>query len=87
MSASGQRYFVLHLGPEDMPWPVPTKPYEVQVLDLRGRATALVHVGDDDNDIEGSGYLIPKAVIDAARRQRPGQGDYVDEMGQSVPPF
>jgi hypothetical protein len=85
--ATEQYYFVLHLGPSDEPWPEPGKAYEIQILDRRGRAETIVHVDEREGEVERDGYRIPQAVIEAARRQLPGSGDYVNRNGETVQPF
>jgi hypothetical protein len=83
--ASQQRYFVVHLREEDRP--APDERFEVQVLDSNGRAACCGYVGYEQSELEVAGGRIPRPVIEAARRQLIGQGDYLDETGNSVPPF
>jgi hypothetical protein len=45
------------------------------------------YVGADDDPLEVAGYRVPTAVVQAARRQAAGQGDYVDEQGMSIQAF
>jgi hypothetical protein len=79
------RYFVSHLDPSDRP--SAEKPFEIQLLDAEGRAAATGYFGIGETTLVIQGQLIPMPVLQAARRQRLGQGDYVNEAGVSVPPF
>lgn len=63
------------------------QPFEIQLLDAKDRAKACGYVGADDKTLDIEGYSVPMAVIEAARRQTPGQGDYVDDHGNSIQPF
>jgi hypothetical protein len=81
-----KRYFVLHL-PKDRAKRREGYPFQIQILDSRGRARLVGHVGYDEMELEIDGEFVPQAVLEAARRQPDGQGDYVDEMGQSIRPF
>jgi hypothetical protein len=86
MQGHVQRYFVLHLEiGEDRP--SPELAYEVQILDREGRARACGHVGESDTRLAVSGEEVPFPVIEAARRQPYGKGDYVTATGESAPPF
>jgi hypothetical protein len=81
-----RRYFVLHLevGEER---PSPELAYEIQILDSSGRARTSGHVGANDTLLVVEGEEVPHAVIEAARRQPYGKGDYVNANGESVSPF
>jgi hypothetical protein len=79
------KYFVVHLSERDRP--AAREVFEIQLLDLEGRATACGYIGSGDTDLAIEGRLIPAAVLQAARRQPLGQGDYVDDDGNSIPPF
>ncbi len=59
--------------------------YEIQVLNSAGQAVGCGYVDDQSNTLEIDGQAIPRAVIEAAREQPVGKGDYVDELGNSVP--
>lgn len=61
--------------------------FEIQVLGDDGRALAAgyIHSAKEELTIEGRG--IPRAVIEAAKRRREGEGDYVGPDGKSMPPF
>lgn len=83
-------YFVMHLTDRDLSdrgRPVNEKRFEIQMLDAQGRAEACGYVGPEDASLRIYNCVIPFAVIDAARRQAPGQGDYVGDDGNSVPAF
>ena len=86
MALHQQRYFVLHLevGEER---PSPELAYEIQILDSRGRARKCGHVGASETKLDLDGDEVPLAVIEAARRQLYGKGDYVNAIGESIPPF
>jgi transposase len=60
--------------------------FEVQVLYKSGRSRAEARF-DEESIVEVEGVAIPEAVLEAARRQPPGQGDYVGRDGTSLPPF
>lgn len=84
------RYFVIHLTERDLidrGQLSSDKPFEIQVLDTEGRAVVSGYVGREETRFEVAGRPIPKAVIESARNQPLGQGDYVDEHGNSVQPF
>jgi hypothetical protein len=78
-------YFVVHLMENDRP--SRGQPFEIQVLDSEGRAIACGYVGTDDTSLDIEGQVVPAAVLEAARRQVIGQGDYVNERGNSIMPF
>jgi len=60
----------------------PARELEVQVLDSDGRAKAVGYCRRLDNELEVDGEMIPKAVLDAARRLTLGLGgQYVDSDG------
>jgi hypothetical protein len=81
-----QRYFVLHLEDRDFK-PSPNVKYEIQILDSKGRAKVSGYVVENQNELEVDGKIIPMAVIEAAKRQPKGKGDYVNEFGESIPPW
>ncbi len=91
-----RRYFVVRLV-GDPGWRPAGAAYEVQVLDSHGRGAVVVHYASDGGvvgasaangrQMDAASVRIPEAVLDAARRQIPGEGDYVGEDGRSVPPF
>lgn len=80
-----KRFFVVHLHEKDRP--SSAMRYEIQVLDGDGRAAHCVYADDSQVMIEVIGLTIPTQVVDAARRQPMGQGDYVDDSGKSIRPF
>ena len=86
MAPRRSRYFVVHLTERD-DRPSDELRFEVQLLDSRGRARACGYVGEDDTELVVEGEVVPWAVLDAARRQTYGQGDYVNAEGESVRPF
>jgi len=79
-------YFVLRL---DSQQSVDTdgNSYEVQILDQHGCAAAVGYFTDPDAPLTVAQQLIPTAVLYAALRQLPGQGDYVNEAGESILPW
>lgn len=81
-----RKYFVLHLevGEER---PTPELAYEVQILDSEGRARVCGHVGESETELVVEGEEVPLPVVEAARRQPYGKGDYVNANGESIPPF
>jgi hypothetical protein len=86
MSNDKQRFFVLHLDERDYK-PSPDSKYEIQILDSEGRAKLSGYLEENQTELVVKGFKIPKAVIEAATRQLKGKGDYVNEKGESIPPF
>lgn len=84
--AVGERYFVVRLSADDPEWAEGFL-YEVQILDSKGRAEIAGYLKPHQEDLEIGGHVIPRAVVEAARRQSEGQGDYVDADGNSIRPF
>ena len=85
-----QRYFVLHLSASEMgtnDYPEIDKPYSIQILDNEGKGIESGVVGESDGTLIIGRHVVPKAVIDAARRQPLGKGDYIDENGRRIVPF
>ena len=84
------RYFVMHLTDRDLKdrrRPLSEKRFEIQLLDASGQAVSCGYVDYDQSSLEVDGKAVPFAVIAAARRQATGNGDYVDDCGNSVPVF
>ncbi len=79
-----QRYFVLHLE-ESRFVDISKTPFQIQILDSKGRAKHVGYVGFSEETLNVSGCNVPKAVLEAARRQLKGQGDYVDSEGNNIP--
>jgi hypothetical protein len=91
----GERYFVLHLDERDFRPHIEAR-YAVQILNRKGEAEFSVYVDEEGQvlDVARTDAAsmrpvpeVPRPVVDAARRQRAGQGDYVDQSGRSVRPF
>jgi len=61
--------------------------FEIQLLNADGQALACGYVDDQVVSLQIEGRIIPLSVIEAARRQVIGKGDYVDESGSSISPF
>ncbi len=78
-------FFVSHLEENDCP--SHGMRYEVQLLNSDGQALACGYLHDSATRLELSGQSIPLPVIEAARKQLIGKGEYVDEAGSSVSPF
>ena len=78
-------YFVRHLCNEDTC--SSGAEFEIQVLDRNGRAKHVGYCGHAETELVIEGQVVPKEVLDAARRQLMGRGDYVDSKGQSISPF
>lgn len=79
-------FFVLHLE-EGSDRPEKQLAFEVQLLDSQGRAKSCGYLGTTETELVLDGLFVPQAVLDAARRQRPGKGDYVDFQGRPIQPF
>jgi hypothetical protein len=79
-------FFVQHLS-ERSYRPHQGAKYEVQLLDGAGQSRAEGYFGVDDTQLIVNGEVVPLAVLEAARRQLRGQGDYVNEDGHTVAPF
>lgn len=79
------RFFVCHLDIEERP--APELSYEIQLLDTQGRAVKWAYVSQEMVSLTLDELTVPYAVVEAARRQKPGQGDYVDINGRSISPF
>jgi hypothetical protein len=80
------KYFVMQLA-DDAPERSLGYQFEIQILDRKGRAQSVGYVGSSETELIVEGYVVPLAVIDAARRQPKGQGDYVNKEGKSVHPI
>jgi hypothetical protein len=78
-------FFVLHLGERERP--SANLRYEIQLLNTNGQAIACGYVDDQADRLQLEELLIPLPVIQAARRQPSGNGDYVDESGRSISAF
>ena len=80
------RYFVVSFSDND-PEKAEGILYEIQILDSQGKGkhAGYIRVGEECLEIEG--HVVPRAVIDAARRQSAGQGEYVDSEGNAIPAF
>ena len=83
---TSQKFFVLQLSENDPEWGEGFR-YEIQILDVQGRGEFVGYLRANDDVLEIEGHAVPEAVIDAARRQARGQGDYVNSEGKSIPPF
>ena len=85
-----QKYFVMHLTDIDLMdrgRQVDDRCFEIQILDAEGAAACCGYVCRNDLFLEVAGQSIPLPVIEAAKRQLLGEGDYVDGFGNSVPFF
>lgn len=80
------RYFVSRFGESDREY-VEGYRYEIQFLDEKGQAGAVLMLEETDHPIEVSGFDLPPAVVAAVHRQPKGSGDYVDSKGRSVSPY
>ena len=61
--------------------------FAIQILDASGRARSVGYVGSTESELVVDSHTVPLQVIGAARRQPKGQGDYVNENGDSVHPI
>jgi hypothetical protein len=80
------KYFVLHLDSRDYR-PFPEAEFEVQLLNADGEAAGSAYLKAGDVRAEIDGESVPEGVVNAAKRQPLGSGDYVDKDGNSVPAF
>lgn len=85
LNRTKNRYFVLHLADE---WPEKAggAKYQIQILNESGQAISWGYVGDYETEIVVANHTVPTAVVEAARRQPVGKGDFVDCQGQSIAP-
>jgi hypothetical protein len=86
MTFRRDKFFVLRLGERHFR-PSPDQEIEVQLLDSRGREVRSVFLKSGDAGRVVDDFEIPPAVIEAAWRQEPGKGDYVNARGESTTPF
>jgi hypothetical protein len=78
-------FFVRHVL-DDSPDKTTDQRFEIQLVDRYGRETARGWVDDSEKPLMIGTVEIPQAVIQAARRQRHGVGDFVDGNGNQVLP-
>jgi len=81
---ANQNFYVRHL-PIDDKRRAAGKIYQIQVVDRNGLAIGFAYLGGEEY-LEIGDRVVPVAVIQAARRQEPGQGDFVDMKGNQVLP-
>ena len=86
MPPNPTRYFVLRLHERDYR-PTPEACFVVQLPSPEGGPGATGYLRADQTELVVDGEAIPTAVLNAARRQPYGKGDYVNEKGESIPPF
>lgn len=60
---------------------------QVQVLNWNGSARAAVDYADASAPLMVDSELVPVEVLEAGLRRTTFDGDYVNERGESVPPF
>lgn len=80
-----ERYFVTYL--RDNECKDINKPFEIQILDEIGQCIAVSYLSSEQEELIIEGKQIPNAVIQAAKKQPIGKGDYVNECGKSIFPF
>jgi hypothetical protein len=78
-------YFVVHLEEQDRP--TTAMQFQIQVLNEHGQSTACGYLDDQSTSMSIGDHAIPLLVIQAARRQPIGEGEYVNELGETVPAF
>lgn len=81
-----QHYFVMRRGDRDSAWPQ-GKEFEIQILDHRGRSKREGYIGWDETELVVGDFIVPRSVLEAARRQPRGQGEYVNRAGESIYPL
>ena len=79
-------FFVMRLRP-DHSRPFPDAEIQVQLLDEDGLSKEKGYLSGNGMELSLGGQRVPNAVVDAARRQVPGRGEYVDESGARVDPL
>ena len=79
------RFYIRHV-PDDWPGKDSDKKYTIEIVDQFGRAISWGHIGDKESTLLIGDIEIPKAVIDSARRQPLGCGDFVDADGKQFLP-
>lgn len=77
------RFFVLHLS-RDWERASPTRKFEVQLVNESGQAILWGHFGDDEPSLVIGDFVVPPAVVEAARCLPEAVGEYVDEFGKPV---
>jgi hypothetical protein len=80
------RYFVLCYDESDPEYREGFR-YEIQLLNDDGEAGGVIQLSDEETRISIPGYDIPLKVIEAAKSQEKGSGDYVNSGGECVRPF
>ena len=80
-----QKFYVLHLRIGD-PRRQGGYEYEIQVVDSSGLATEFGLLRDTERELTIDDKVVPLGVIEAARRQPLGKGDFVDCYGAQVLP-
>jgi hypothetical protein len=80
-----KRYFVVNLSRDERP--EPHLRYQIQILNGVNESIEEVYATGEEAKVEFGRFLVPREVIEAAIRQREGKGDYVNKLGESIPPF
>jgi hypothetical protein len=83
---SRKEWYFVYKFPSDDPRQIDT-PYEVQVLDDKGRAQSFGYFDEHCTRLTVHGVNIPPPVFAAAMRMPEGSGDYVDSNGALLDPF
>jgi hypothetical protein len=77
------RFFILHLS-RDWERAKPSRKFEIQLVNESGQAILWGHFGDDELSLVIGDFVVPSAVVQAARRLPEGVGEYVDEFGKPI---
>ncbi len=80
-----QNFYVLHLKSRDKRR-LEGKIFQIQVIDENGLAISFGYISEEDNKLIIDDCLVPAKVIEAAKRQNIGCGDFVDMNGEQVLP-
>lgn len=77
------RYFVMQLGPDDARYSSGYR-YEIQLCNESLQGVAVILFRGDESRLSVPEFQVPEAVYQAALRQNPGKGDFVDSQGESA---
>jgi hypothetical protein len=77
------RYFVSQIGPDGFGYEDGFR-YEIQLCNAALQAGAVILFRGDETELHVPEFDVPQAVYQAALRQSPGRGEFVDSRGESA---